>query len=74
MPNKKALHRKYMQRTGCEVQESADLDKATADESSDRSGVEAELNAVMEYLATLHKRCIVTGDALGTSAESYVVQ
>ena len=41
--------------------ESADLDKATADESSDRSGVEAELNVVMEYLATLHKRCIVTG-------------
>merc|ERR1712176_1704595 len=51
--------------------ESADLDKATADDTSDRSGVQAELNAVTEYLATLHKRCIVTGDVLGTSAESY---
>merc|ERR1712113_338277 len=51
--------------------ESADLDKATADETSDRSGVQAELDAVMEYLATLQKRCIVTGDVLGTSAESY---
>merc|ERR550539_1397874 len=51
--------------------ESADLDKATADETSDRAGVQAELDAVMEYLATLHKRCIVTGDVLGTSAESY---
>merc|ERR550539_1545243 len=51
--------------------ESADLDKATADETSDRAGVQAELDAVMEYLATLHKRCIVTGDVLCTSAESY---
>ena len=25
----------------------------------------------MEYLATGQKRCIVTGDVLGTSAESY---
>merc|ERR1719356_2195654 len=45
--------------------------KAAADETSDRSGVQAELAAVMEYLGTLEKRCIVTGAVLGTSAESY---
>merc|ERR1712113_985848 len=53
------------------TKESADLDKATADETSDRAGVQAELDAVMEYLTTLHKRCMVTGGVLGTSAESY---
>jgi len=53
------------------TKEAADLDKATADETSDRSGVQAELAAVMEYLGTLEKRCIVTGAVLGTSAESY---
>ena len=47
-----------------------DVDKATEDESSDWSGVKAELNAVMEYLATLHKMCIVTGDVLGTSVRA----
>merc|ERR1712048_613870 len=53
------------------TKEAEDLDKATADETSDRSGVQAELAAVMEYLGTLEKRCIVTGAVLGTSAESY---
>merc|ERR1719436_1823744 len=51
--------------------ESADLDKATAEATSDQAGVQAELDAVMEYLTTLQKRCMVTGGVSGTSAESY---
>merc|ERR1719414_909469 len=37
--------------------ESAGLDKAVAEASSDRSGVQTELDAVNEYLATLKKEC-----------------
>merc|ERR1719262_2196146 len=51
-----------------------DLDKAVAELSSDRKGVQSELDAVMEYLKSLDDRCQGT---LGTSvfgnakAESY---
>jgi len=37
--------------------ESADLDKAVAEASTDRSGVQTELDAVNEYLASLLKQC-----------------
>merc|ERR1719416_15998 len=35
----------------------SDLDKAVAEDSSDRAGVQTELDAVNEYLDSLHKRC-----------------
>jgi len=37
--------------------ESADLDKAVAEASADRSGVQTELDAVNEYLSSLLKQC-----------------
>merc|ERR1719208_574342 len=38
--------------------EATGLDKAVAEESSDRSGVQTELDAVNEYLSTLKKQCV----------------
>jgi len=38
--------------------ESTSLDKSVADMSSDREGVQTELDAVLEYLASLEKQCI----------------
>merc|ERR1719222_781229 len=38
--------------------ESASLDKAAQDATADRSGVQEELDAVLDYLKTLEKRCI----------------
>merc|ERR1712110_223726 len=39
------------------AKESQDLDKAVTEDSSDRSGVQTELDAVNEYLDSLHKQC-----------------
>merc|ERR1719401_731448 len=54
--------------------EATELDKATAEASSDRDGVETELAAVQEYLDSLAAECITTGGNMGTeghNAESY---
>merc|ERR1712039_502414 len=54
--------------------EAADLDAATAEATSDRSGVETELAAVQEYLDSLAAQCITTGGNMGTeghNAETY---
>merc|ERR1712217_433675 len=40
------------------TKEANGLDKAVADASSDRSGVQTELDAVNEYLSALEKECI----------------
>merc|ERR1719221_594183 len=37
--------------------ESADLDKAVEEANADRAGVQTELDAVNEYLDSLHKQC-----------------
>merc|ERR1719401_3030054 len=37
--------------------ESADLDKAVGEASNDRAGVQTELDAINEYLDSLHKQC-----------------
>merc|ERR1719387_2183978 len=39
------------------TQESVNLDKAVAEATSDRAGVQTELDAVNEYLAKLHNEC-----------------
>merc|ERR1719497_27368 len=39
-------------------QEASDLDQAIAEASSDREGVQTELDAVMQYLGSLNKQCI----------------
>merc|ERR1712176_642961 len=54
--------------------EASDLDAAISEASSDRSGVQTELDAVNEYLKSLAAQCITTGGELGTkgyNAESY---
>jgi len=40
------------------TKESAALDKAVGEDTADRSGVQTELVAVMDYLKTMEKRCI----------------
>merc|ERR1711972_1247398 len=55
-------------------QEASDLDKAIAEATSDRSGVQTELDAVQEYLDSLAAQCITTGGNMGTeghNAETY---
>jgi chromosome segregation ATPase len=42
--------------------ESVDLDKATAEATSDRSGVQTELDAVNEYLKKLQEMCIAKAE------------
>merc|ERR1719330_878421 len=44
------------------TKESAGLDKAVAESKSDRSGVQAELDAVNEYLSTLDRTCVETAE------------
>merc|ERR1711879_1067949 len=39
------------------MKESADLDKAISEDTADRSGVQTELDAINEYLDSLHKQC-----------------
>merc|ERR1719458_1414194 len=40
------------------TQEAAELEKSAAEATADRSGVQVELDAVLEYLAKLEKMCI----------------
>merc|ERR1719343_891325 len=49
------------------TQESKALDKTTAELTSDRTGVQAELDAVSEYLAKIEEQCIA-------KAETYAVR
>merc|ERR1719291_1279516 len=54
--------------------EATDLDAAISDASSDRDGVQTELDAVQQYLDELAAQCITTGANMGTeghNAESY---
>merc|ERR1711879_61243 len=40
------------------TKESASLDKAISEASSDRSGVQSELDAVLEYLDKIKEKCV----------------
>merc|ERR1712217_245971 len=40
-----------------QTKESADLDKSVSEATADRAGVQTELDAVNEYLDSLHKQC-----------------
>jgi len=44
------------------TKESSELDAAVAEATSDRSGVEAELEPVLKYLSTLKDRCIAKAE------------
>jgi len=51
------------------VQESSDLDKTAGELSSDRAGVQAELDAVQEYLTKIEGQCIAKAETYGARAE-----
>merc|ERR1719291_550922 len=54
--------------------EATELDAAVSEASSDRDGVQTELDAVQQYLDELAAQCITTGGNMGTegyNAESY---
>merc|ERR1719325_460695 len=51
------------------VQESSDLDKTAGELSADRAGVQAELDAVQEYLAKIEGQCIAKAETYGARAE-----
>merc|ERR1719291_1299281 len=54
--------------------EAMDLDNAVAEASSDKDGVQTELDAVQSYLDELAAQCITTGGNMGTeghNAETY---
>merc|ERR1719245_188300 len=50
-------------------QESSQLDKTSGELSSDRSGVQAELDAVQEYLTRIEGQCIAKAETYGARAE-----
>jgi chromosome segregation ATPase len=53
------------------TKESAGLDKAVADTTSDRSGEQAELDAVNEYLSTLDKTCVERAETYSQRKERF---
>merc|ERR1711957_956811 len=48
--------------------ESTGLDKSVAEMSSDKEGVQTELDAVLEYLASLEKQCIAQPESYSERA------
>jgi len=53
------------------TKESTDLDKAVAEASNDRSGVQAELDAIMEYLKKIEQQCIAKAEAFEERAARF---
>merc|ERR1719491_1012106 len=51
------------------TKESKELDKFSAELSSDRTGVKAELDAVMEYLSKIEDECIAKAETYGARKE-----
>merc|ERR1719297_281553 len=51
------------------VQESSDLDKTAGELGDDRAGVQAELDAVQEYLTKIEGQCIAKAETYGERAE-----
>merc|ERR1712217_655624 len=45
------------------TKESKELDKSTAESTADRTGVQAELDAILEYLAKIEEQCIAKPEA-----------
>merc|ERR1712087_716548 len=52
------------------ISESKDLDKTSSELSADRSGVEAELDAVQEYLTKIEGRCVAKAESYASRKES----
>jgi len=56
------------------TKESKDLDKSSAELNSDRSGVQAELDAVNEYLTKLEGQCIAKAETYAERKERRVAE
>jgi len=56
------------------TKESKDLDKSSAELNSDRSGVQAELDAVNEYLSKLDGQCIAKAETYAERKERRVAE
>merc|ERR1712127_603933 len=48
--------------------EAKQLDKTTSENTADRSGVQAELSAILEYLAKIEEQCIAKPEAYSERA------
>merc|ERR1719461_395689 len=46
----------------CKSKESKELDKSSAENAADRTGVQAELDAILEYLAKIEEQCIAKAE------------
>merc|ERR1712238_477080 len=53
------------------TQESKALDKTSAELTSDRNGVQAELDAVSEYLAKIEEQCIAKAETFAARAARF---
>merc|ERR1712151_189451 len=53
------------------TQESKALDKTTAELTSDRTGVQAELDAVLEYLSKIESECIAKAESFADRAARF---
>merc|ERR1712038_2027545 len=51
------------------TKETKDLDKTSTELSSDRSGEQAELDAVLEYLSGIEAQCISTAETYAARTE-----
>jgi len=56
------------------TKESKELDKYAAELTSDRSGVQGELDAVLEYLSQIEKRCIAKAETYADRAARRVAE
>merc|ERR1712238_27652 len=56
------------------TKESKELDKYAAELTSDRSGVQGELHAVLEYLSQIEKRCIAKAETYADRAARRVAE
>merc|ERR1719211_1024248 len=50
------------------VRESKQLDKSTSENTADRSAVQAELDAILEYLGKIEEQCIAKPEAYSERA------
>merc|ERR1711920_727991 len=53
------------------LKESKQLDKATSENNADRSAVQAELDAVLEYLAKIQEQCIAKAETYSERARRH---
>merc|ERR1712066_893868 len=56
------------------VKEAKALDKTTAELTADRNGVQAELDAVQEYLTKIEGACIEKAETFAARAERYAAE